>query len=79
MTDQVNSPDHYTLGGIETIDLIRAKLSREGFLGYLHGNAMKYLTRFMHKGNPVQDLEKCRWYIRRLEVEYGRQENNDEE
>jgi hypothetical protein len=27
MGDPVNSPDHYTAGGIETIDYLRAKLT----------------------------------------------------
>ncbi|MFN9911697.1 MAG: DUF3310 domain-containing protein, partial [Pirellulaceae bacterium] len=39
--DLVNHPPHYKAGGIETIDFIEAKLTREEFIGYLKGNALK--------------------------------------
>jgi hypothetical protein len=58
--DLVNSPPHYRVGGIETIDFIEAKN-----LNYNLGNAVKYITRSDHKDNRVQDLEKARWYIER--------------
>lgn len=32
--DKIN-PDHYLVGGIETIDYIQAKLTGEQFTGYL--------------------------------------------
>jgi hypothetical protein len=58
--DLVNSPPHYRVGGVETIDFIEAKN-----LNYNLGNAVKYITRADHKDNRVQDLEKARWYIER--------------
>jgi len=64
--DLVNSPAHYTYGGIETIDFIRAKLTDEEFAGYLKGSVIKYLTRADLKGNPAQDLAKAKWYMDRL-------------
>lgn len=39
--DPVNSPDHYTFGGIETIDYLKAKLSPEEFAGFCRGNVLK--------------------------------------
>jgi len=69
VTDQVNSPDHYTFGGMETIDILKAKMSPERFRGYLLGNVLKYLTRSELKGKPVQDIAKARWYLRRYELE----------
>jgi len=63
--DPVNHPEHYTQGGVECIEAIQASMSREGFAGYLRGNAMKYLWRYTAKGG-VQDLEKARWYLNRL-------------
>lgn len=60
--DQVNSPPHYTDGGMETIDFIEAKK-----LTYNTGNAVKYVSR-AGKKNPathVQDLEKAIWYLNR--------------
>ena len=66
MNDQVNSPAHYTAGGIETIDYMRAKASTEEFRGYLRLNALKYLSRAGLKGDAVTDLKKAAWYINRL-------------
>lgn len=64
--DMVNSPSHYTAGGIETIEVIKAKLSEEEFAGYCKGNAIKYLTRANYKGSNLQDLQKASWYINDL-------------
>jgi len=60
MNDMVNSPNHYTAGGIETIDYIEAKE-----LNFHLGNAVKYISRAKHKGSYIQDLEKAIWYISR--------------
>ena len=58
--DPVNHPEHYKVGGIETIDFIEAKK-----LGYNLGNVVKYITRSDHKGNRLQDLRKAQWYLER--------------
>jgi hypothetical protein len=58
--DMVNSPPHYTAGGIETIDFIEAKN-----LNYNLGNAVKYITRAGLKGDRAEDLQKAKWYIER--------------
>jgi hypothetical protein len=60
--DPVNSPPHYTAGGIETIDFIEAK-----DLNYRLGNVVKYLSRAGKKvdGDPIADLKKARWYLDR--------------
>lgn len=65
ISDPVNAPAHYTYGGIETIDYIKAKLSPEEFLGYLKGNVIKYTSRAGKKADLVQDLEKAQWYMNR--------------
>jgi hypothetical protein len=65
--DLVNSPPHYTDGGIETIDYIRAKLSEEEFRGYCRGNALKYLSRAGKKGAAAEDHRKAVWYLSYLE------------
>jgi hypothetical protein len=59
-SDPVNHPEHYKVGGIETIDFIEAKQ-----LNYNLGNVVKYVTRADHKGNRLEDLEKARWYLDR--------------
>lgn len=64
--DVINSPAHYTVGNIETIDYIQAKLTPEEFKGYLKGNVLKYASRAGHKDNAVQDAGKLAWYANRL-------------
>lgn len=64
--DVVNSPPHYTAGGIEAIDAIEAALSDEGFRGALKANILKYMWRYEKKADPVADLRKARWYLDRL-------------
>jgi len=63
--DQVNSPNHYTSGGIETIDAIEAALTPDEFRGYLKGNILKYIWRERHKGQ-TESVEKADWYAKRL-------------
>jgi Protein of unknwon function (DUF3310) len=60
--DNVNSPKHYTTGGIETIDYIKAKLGHEGTINYCMGNVMKYTSRWQDK-NGKEDLKKAQWYL----------------
>lgn len=64
--DMVNSPPHYTKGGIETIDYIQAKLSPEEYRGYLRGNLLKYASRMGEKDSD--DAGKAAWYAQRLEM-----------
>jgi hypothetical protein len=64
--DMVNSPAHYTDGGIETIDYIRAKLSHQEYIGYLRGNIFKYTSRLGKKGDMAQDAGKLAWYSQEL-------------
>ena len=66
VVDVVNSPPHYTAGGIEAIDAIEAALSDEGFRGALKANVLKYLWRYEKKADPISDLRKARWYLDRL-------------
>lgn len=60
IADRVNSPPHYTAGGIETITFIEAK-----DLNYRLGNVIKYVSRAEKKGDPLADLKKARWYLER--------------
>jgi hypothetical protein len=58
MVDMINHPPHYQAGGVECLDIIEAL-----GLNYLTGNAMKYLWRHKHKGQPSEDLRKCVFYL----------------
>lgn len=64
--DMVHNPPHYTSGGIEVIDILKAKLTPEEFKGFCKGNALKYLFRSELKGKEVEDYEKAQWYLTRL-------------
>lgn len=66
--DNVNSPAHYTAGGIECIDAIKAALTPEEFRGFLKGNVIKYAWRERLKGG-VESLKKAAWYLTRLTEE----------
>lgn len=63
--DPVNHPAHYTAGGVECIDAIRAALGDEGFVAYCRGNAMKYTWRAGLKAAHAEDLRKGAWYLTR--------------
>lgn len=63
-TDTTN-PNHYKVGGMEVIDILKAKLTPEQFKGFLVGNALKYLFRCDHK-NGQEDLDKALWYVTML-------------
>ena len=60
MGDNVSHPSHYNVGKIEVIDAIE-----DWCLNFSLGNAVKYIARADHKGKPIEDLEKARWYIDR--------------
>lgn len=65
--EMVNHPSHYHPGTYEAINVINA-----WGCGFSDGNAIKYLARFRHKGKPLEDLKKARWYIDRLIEQYDR-------
>ena len=65
-SDPVNHPSHYMLGGIETIDYMKAKSTPEEFKGHLRLTAIKYLSRTGYKGDALEDLKKAQWYLNRL-------------
>jgi len=63
--DNIN-PEHYRKGGIETIEYMKAKSTEEEFRGHLRLTAIKYLSRYGHKDQRVQELKKAAWYVERL-------------
>ena len=62
MSNNVNHPSHYTTGGVECIDAIRASLGDADFASYCKGNVIKYLWRYRRKGG-TEDLEKAAVYL----------------
>lgn len=60
--DTVSHPSHYTHGGIECIEAIKAALTEEEFRGYCKGNILKYTWREKYKKGD-EDLKKAKWYV----------------
>ena len=60
--DAVQHPSHYTQGGIECIEAIRASMTADGFCDYCKGNIIKYIWRWRDKGG-VEDLRKASVYL----------------
>ena len=60
--DNVNSPKHYKLEGleVEAIDVIKATV--KDFNSFCHGNIIKYVLR-ANKKNGVEDFKKAKKYI----------------
>lgn len=71
-TDTVNHPPHYKShpSGLECIQVTE-------HMGFLEGNAIKYIWRHKDKGKPIEDLKKARWYIDRLIKKYELQKPLD--
>lgn len=61
--DKINNPAHYTVGGIETLDYIKAKV--KDYPSYVAGNILKYVSRYEHK-NGIEDLKKAQFYLNDL-------------
>jgi hypothetical protein len=70
MIDTVNKPAHYNNGKVECIEAIDASMTEGEFRGYLKGNVLKYVWRYLYKGKPLEDLKKARWYLDRLIESY---------
>lgn len=64
--------DHYASKGVQPWQAMEAWMTKEAFAGYLHGNCIKYLARYLDK-NGVQDLRKCQHYLAKLiDIEDGK-------
>ena len=80
MGDKVN-PEHYKRGGLETIDIMRKKLTKEEFIGKMKGDQYKYLDRRGYKEteglselqkleNNVTECNKQIWYTEKEKEVY---------
>ena len=70
--DKINSPSHYTVGGIEAIDFMAAKSTPEELRGYLRLSVLKYLSRAGHKDDALQEYKKAQvflgWLVHHMET-----------
>ncbi|MBX1020823.1 DUF3310 domain-containing protein [Campylobacter jejuni] len=65
--DLVNNPPHYSAFGFESLELLEKvfNLMPEKNMIFYIGNALKYAIRSKFKGNEIQDLKKCEFYIKK--------------
>ena len=64
--DTVNHPQHYTQGGIECIDALKAAtVGKRGIEAVCVANVIKYCWRYEEK-NGIEDVRKAKFYIERL-------------
>ena len=77
MSDNINHPAHYNVGGIECIDVIESAMGQQGAQAFCIGNAIKYIYRHRYKGSAREDIEKAIWYLNKwLELD-GRDGNEN--
>ena len=60
--------EYYDVGGIEAIDVVKAKLTPEQYKGFMLGSSIVYLLRANHKGDFGGDIRKARIYLQMLET-----------
>ena len=73
--DVVNSPNHYTQGELEVIDILQDKLTPQEFEGFLKGNILEYTFREGIK-NGTEDMKKGAWYMSRL-IDFRKKQEGD--
>lgn len=67
--DMVQHPSHYTQGGIECLDAIKAAtVDKQGIEAVCVANVIKYIWRF-EKKNGLQDIDKALFYLKYLRKE----------
>lgn len=72
--DEINRPAHYHKGGIDVIGYAEKQFSDEERKGFYRISALKYITRFEDKGQPLKDLNKAKFFVDKLiEMQEGRE------
>ena len=67
-TSYPRGSSYYDAGDINTLEVIKAKLTDEQYRGFLLGNVLKYSCRMMHKNDsPTSDAAKAATYARWLD------------
>jgi hypothetical protein len=65
---------HYTDLPIQPWEAMQAWMPKEAFVGFLEGNALKYLARWRAKGG-VEDIRKAQHYLAKLEEVLAPEQN----
>lgn len=67
--EMVHHPKHYERndGSMETIQYMETIFGTRALITYCIINSFKYRDRAPFKGKPVEDNEKCAWYLKKAE------------
>jgi hypothetical protein len=68
---------YYDVGGIETFDIVKAKLTREQYIGFLLGTSLVYQCRLNWKGQAADDARKSANYAQWLAEELASVSSGD--
>lgn len=69
--------DHYNRGTIQPIDFMESNFTPDEYRGYLKGNIIKYVSRYLLKKSPLDDLGKAKTYLDWL-IEFEDKEGKDD-
>lgn len=61
-SDLIENQIHYTVNGVQPIQIMKANMTKEEYRGFLEGNILKYPLRYKHK-NGLEDLKKAKTYL----------------
>lgn len=79
--NEVEHPDHYSVAGLECIEVMKIIFGKTAVRFFCLCNAFKYLWRCMSKHpSPLVDLKKARYYLDymiKMEVENVKESNKE--
>lgn len=62
MSGYATDAEHYKKASKQPIELMHELLTHEQFIGFLHGNIIKYSLRMGYKDDRVKEAEKIEQY-----------------
>jgi hypothetical protein len=66
VNDEQIGGDHYRSKSVQPWEAMEAWMSHEQWVGFLRGNAIKYLARAGSKGDALEDYKKGQHYLVKL-------------
>lgn len=66
VNDEQVGGDHYRSKSVQPWDAMESWMTHEQWVGFLRGNALKYLARAGSKGDALEDYKKGQHYLAKL-------------
>lgn len=63
---EAKGSSYYKVGGVEVLDVLQAKMTKEQYEGFLLGNIIKYALRYNFAEKKEEDTKKCLHYCELL-------------